>query len=190
MIYLIQNAEEVAAVSGTLPHNMLFAKDGQKLVILERNVVNNPCQPYINRLKDLQVTYIDANIPLYSVHISGGPFILAYTDLFDAYTRQCGYLPPDEKYRTPKYFKHLLVGYMKAYEKRFHYQWFFHPWTLSAIDYLYEGYQAGYSYYQAYLTGQRPFLLRHYFMPSYWLPMARWTTASIKRRMKLLLHIN
>lgn len=67
MIFYIRNADVVAAVSGTLPHNMLFGRSGQRVEIAERCAVNNEWQARINRMMRLRTTYIDANISIYTV---------------------------------------------------------------------------------------------------------------------------
>ena len=52
MIRYIRNADTVATVSGTLPQNMLFGKQGQKLTILERCAFIDDWQPPVNRIKE------------------------------------------------------------------------------------------------------------------------------------------
>lgn len=69
LIQYIRNAEVVATVSGTLPQNMLFGKQGQRLLIMERCAFINDWQPPVDRIKELQTTYVDANIPIYTVHL-------------------------------------------------------------------------------------------------------------------------
>lgn len=71
MISYIRNADVVASLSGSLPHNMLFARPGQKLEIVERLTINVDNQVGINRIMDLDVTYIDAHIPIYPVDLPG-----------------------------------------------------------------------------------------------------------------------
>ena len=64
MIYYIRHAKVVASLSGSLPHNMLFANPGQKVEIVERLVISDDNQTDVHRMLQLQVTYIDASIPL------------------------------------------------------------------------------------------------------------------------------
>lgn len=173
LLYLLENAEEVASLSGSLPHNLLFAEDGKKLHIVERNVLNNEIQADVNRIKNLEVTYVDANIPLYSINLGFGPFIMAYNNLLEKYTKDRGYIPADEKYRTKKYMKRLFIKYVKCYEREYRYQWFMEDWSIKYCDYLREGYYAGLEYYGEYLMGKTPFLLKHYFEPHYWKQFAK-----------------
>ena len=81
MIYLIRGASEVASMSGSTPHNMLFASNGQKLTILERLVTNDDHQVCVNQMRQLSVTPIDANFQLYTVDFCG-PYMLGCNHLF------------------------------------------------------------------------------------------------------------
>lgn len=74
-VALLQTAEEIACVSGTLPHNLVFARDGMPVTIIRKS--NKPVyrQVTVNRMRDLRVTNVDAHISPRAVGPSG-PFIL------------------------------------------------------------------------------------------------------------------
>lgn len=167
MIHYIRGADTVASVSGSLPQNMLFGKQRQKLIILERCAIIDDWQPPVNRIKELQVTYIDANIPIYTVPMTG-PFIMGYTDMVQQYVQDNHYLPPDSKFLTKKYFRSCFKGYMNAYADLYHYRWFIEEYLLPEMDYHLEAYEYGYSVFEEYLNGSRPFLWHHYFEVHYW----------------------
>lgn len=167
MIQYIRSAHVVATVSGSLPHNMLFGKQGQKLIIWERCAIINDWQPPVDRIKELQVTYIDANIPLYTVPMTG-PFIMGYNNIVERYAQDSQMVPPDMCYRSQKYFRSCFVGYMKAYQDLYRYQWFVEEYLLPEMDYHIEAYQYGADFYRDYLNGSRPFRWHHYFEPHYW----------------------
>lgn len=162
MIQYIRNADTVATVSGSLPQNMLFAKQGQRLLVLERCAFINDWQPPVDRIKELQTTYIDANIPIYTVPMTG-PFIMGYNNLAELYAKDNGLVPPDSCFRTQKYFRSCFVGYMKSYQDLYHYQWFIEEYLLSEMDYHLEAYEYGAQFYKEYLNGSRPFRWYHYF---------------------------
>lgn len=166
-IYYMRNAEVVATVSGSLPHNMLFAGNGQSLQIIERYVINNFYQANINVMRQLQVVYIDANMPVYSTSMAG-PFIVGYNDNMERFAADHGYVPPSEKYTTPAFFRSCFVKYMRLYEDMYQYQWFMEGDHMESVDYIYEAYQAGLGYFGDYLTKKRPFLWHHYFEVHYW----------------------
>ena len=167
MIFYIRNAKVVASLSGTLPHNMLFAKNGQRVEILERCVINIDNQVDVNQIRELNVVNIDANIPIYTINFVG-PFIMGYTPELQRFAEDNGFLTPDPKYLTKKYYKQCFVRYMKSYKDLYRYNWFMYDWYASEADYLIEAYQAGHEYYADYLDGKKPFLWHHYFEFHYW----------------------
>lgn len=167
MIHYIRNADVVASLSGSLPHNMLFARNGQKLEIVERLVINDDNQTDVNRLRELEVTYIDANMPVYSVNFVG-PVIVGYTQELERFARDNGYLPPDEKYRTEGYRKQCFRNYMRAYEDLYNHRWFMEDWFAQFAESQYEGFQAGMTYFGDYIDRKKPYRWYHYLQLHYW----------------------
>ena len=162
MIFYIRSSNVIASLSGTLPHNMLFARNGQKVEIIERCTLNIDNQVDVNRIRDLHAVYVDSNIPIYPIDFVG-PFIMGYTPELKQFAEDNGYDAPDEKYLTPKYQKQCFVKYMKAYKDLYRYNWFMFDWYIPYTDYLLEAYRAGHQYFADYLDGRRPFLWHHYF---------------------------
>lgn len=167
MIHYIRNAKVVASLSGSLPHNMLFANQCQKLEIVERLVINDDNQTDVNRLRELDVTYIDANMPVYSVNFVG-PVIMGYNENLQRFAEDNGYCAPDAQYLTERYRKRCFQRYMKAYEDLYDYRWFMEDWFAQFAESLYEGFQAGLSYYGDYLNRKKPYRWYHYFEFHYW----------------------
>ena len=114
LLFYMNKADEIAMLSGSVHHNVLFAEDNKKIILIERNVINNEIQVDINRMKNLSVDYIDANIPIYSVHIGYGPFIMAYNKYFERYSIERNMTPPNPKYCSKGYLKKLFKGYMRS----------------------------------------------------------------------------
>ena len=162
MIHYIRNAKVVASLSGSLPHNMLFANQGQKVEIVERLVISDDNQTDVNRMRELDVTYIDANIPVYTIDFVG-PFIMGYTPELQRFAEDHGYLPPDEQYLTKKHYKKCFVAYMKSYQDLYRYNWYMQDWYGPFADSQYEGFLAGHEFFGEYLDGSRPFRWHHYF---------------------------
>ena len=162
MIHYIRNAEVVASLSGSLPHNMLFGKNGQTVEIVERLVISDDNQTDVNRMRDLNVIYIDANIPIYPIDFVG-PFIMGYTPELERFAKDNGYQPPDGRFLTEKHYKRCFVSYMKAYADLYRYNWFQDSWYGPFADSLYEGFRAGHAFFGDYLDGKKPFRWHHYF---------------------------
>ena len=76
-IYYINNATTVAALSGTLCHNILFANEKTNLVIINKTKKINEHQVIINQVQNNKVTYIDAYrepFEKYPLSYGRGPF--------------------------------------------------------------------------------------------------------------------
>ena len=162
MVHYIRNAKVVASLSGSLPHNMFFANQGQKVEIIERLVISDDNQTDVNRMKELDVTYVDANIPLYPIDFVG-PFIMGYTPELRRFAEDRGYAAPDAQFLTEKHYKRCFVQYMKAYVDLYNYRWFMGDWYGPFSDSLYEGFLAGYSYFADYIERRKPYRWYHYF---------------------------
>ena len=167
MIHYIRSCQVVATLSGSLPHNMLFGRSGQKVEIIERLVISDDNQTDVNRMRDLDVVYVDANIPVYTIDFVG-PFIMGYTPELQRFAQDRGYQPPDARYLTKKHYKSCFVRYIKSYQDLYRYNWFQYDWYGPFADSLYEGFQAGHQFFGDYLDGKRPFLWHHYFELHYW----------------------
>lgn len=76
-IFYISHAKVVAALSGTLCHNIIFAKKDTELLILNKTNIINTHQVLINKMCDIDVKYIDVYHEPYKrfpVSYGGGPF--------------------------------------------------------------------------------------------------------------------
>ncbi|MGN0978625.1 MAG: glycosyltransferase 61 family protein [Faecousia sp.] len=167
MIYLIRGASEIASMSGSTPHNMLFAANGQKLTILERLVTNDDHQVCINQMRQLTVIPIDANFQLYTVDFCG-PYMLGCNHIFRQYVTDHGMTPPSDRFSSKEYRDSCFKQYMRSYHSNYQYRWFMEDWYAEITDSLYEAYADNYPYFKEYLDGERPFLREHYFQPHYW----------------------
>lgn len=76
LIVMLHQSEVVAALQGSLTHNLLFAPCGTKLWIIEKYATANNYQPGIDLLRNLEVTRIDANAMIWPVSAGLGPFIV------------------------------------------------------------------------------------------------------------------
>lgn len=181
MIFYIQNADVVATMSGSVSHNILFGKQGQKMLILERCVNNNEWQVSANRMMELDVTYIDACLPIYPV-ATGGPFLLAYNEHVRQFAEDNHMLPPDPGLCSEKFNKRSFQRYMKTYFNMNRYHWHMEPRYIPLSGYMMEAYQEGQRYFEAYLNGSKPFLPVHYFQWHYWKQFVKWVLRKVGLR--------
>ena len=163
LIYIIRHAKVVASGSGSVSHNMLFAKEGQKLIILERAVLNNDYQIGINIAKKLITTYIDANLAIYSVEIGYGPFIIAFRGQLEKFTKDNNWVFPSSKYTSKRYLDKLYKRYMKQYKRNYSSRWILEDWMIPHIDYLREAYLDSEVVFHDYIYGIRPYRFIQFF---------------------------
>lgn len=75
---LLQNCTHFAATEGSTSHNSMFCKPNTKVTIIRKGCYLNEYQPTINAMCNLDVTYIDTNLSLFTDknRVWNGPFFL------------------------------------------------------------------------------------------------------------------
>lgn len=157
MILVMQNAKVVAGASGTTVHNILFGKHGQKLIIAERNAINNDFQPGINKVRNLDVTYIDTFLTINSVNSGLGPFFYYPTKYLLRYADDNEMVYPDQKFFSEKRLKKNLRAYFKSWDKFYYRQWYFQKCYLPNINLFTEAYYDSLETVGDYLRGTKIF---------------------------------
>lgn len=102
-IAIIRNSRIVAGIEGTIPHNMLFADNGQKLLIINKTYNVNSMQRDINIMRKLDVTFVDAYISVLPVPMGDGPFTLIYSEPLNRFLEEEAWKKPDSKYTRKEY---------------------------------------------------------------------------------------
>ena len=166
MIHAIRNAKTVASISGTLPHNMLFGCDGQKLIVMERLVINVDHQVCVNRMRQLDAVHIDANFPIYTID-THGPYMVGCNHILERFAFDRKMSPPGEQYASSAYRDKCFKQYMRSYQDNYRYRWHKESWYPEIADSLWEAYEDSYEYFKDFLDGNRPFLREHYFQLHY-----------------------
>lgn len=109
-IWLLKNAEQIVAVSGTLMHNLVFVNDEVQIVALDRQgypMLSHEYQGPINQMRALQITHIDASLRLLPVN-GAGPNVFYVSEALRAYLKEQKYLI-DEKDVIQDGFKWNLI---------------------------------------------------------------------------------
>lgn len=167
MICYIRNADICATPSGTLPHNYLFAQDHKKTIVVERMTLINEIQVDVDRIKNLDLTYIDGHWLVYPGVSGGGPFLYGYTKEFNKFTNDREYQHPDSGYFADKYRKHVLRKFLKTHKAFFVYDWGMEKWATMYADAIVEAHEDTVQEFYDYIKGNKPFLLKHYFQIPY-----------------------
>ena len=111
-IALYRNADIIAGIAGTIPHNMMFAKQGQKLWIINKTYIINMMQMDINVMKELDVEYVDAYASYSPCSLGQGPFLLSISPELVCFCNDNKLSLPSKKYRSDYYIKKLVKNYV------------------------------------------------------------------------------
>lgn len=115
MIAMLQNAEIIGAPSGSAAHNVLFARDGAQVIWIEKSAIYNQHQANIDRIKQLDISYVDANAVFFPVGIGCGPFVFLWNGWLGKFARDKHWNLPDKKFLQREYIECTLKAY---FEKR------------------------------------------------------------------------
>lgn len=114
-IALMKGCKELATVSSSTYHNLLFAQNGVKLICLNRSFEPDYCQHIVDEAKNLDASYIDASLnPLPSSHVDG-PWIIGITEELKKFA-------DDNNLKLPLFYK--LNGVPSRYVVPFFNNWF------------------------------------------------------------------
>ena len=118
-IVAIRQAAEVACLSGTLPHTMMFAKDGAKLTIFRKS--NKPVyrQFSVDQVRKLDVTHVDAHFSPRPVGPSG-PFVVTINDNVRRWAAKRDYVVPETPLASSALRKMHALEYVPLYVARTH----------------------------------------------------------------------
>lgn len=163
LIGCLAGARQVAAISGTLTHNMLFAPQGAELIVIEKYASINNYQQGIDRLRDLHVTYIDAGYQIWSVDPGLGPFIMGYTPELRCYATDngmvCALPAPSPRKTLRRYFRLFYRHYKRS--------WVLPEWLEVELPLLREAYRASEPVFGPWLDGRHPLFMSDFLHPRY-----------------------
>jgi len=87
LVCYINNCKEFASVSGTIPHNIIFAKPNTRVIILNKTYRINTIQLMLNIQARINPIYIDSNICLFPASPGSGPFWIEVENNFIRYAQ-------------------------------------------------------------------------------------------------------
>ena len=112
-IHILQGADHVASAICTLPHNLIFARDGIKSTIINKMPHYNVSQFQIDEFRNLDATYIDAYSGIFLTDIGGGPFLFDVNENLINYAKDNGMKLPKQKLRKKDIIKYLDLCFEK-----------------------------------------------------------------------------
>ena len=165
LVFYLRNAKICSSIVGSGAHNVLFAQDELKVILVEKQALNDDDQVDINRIKQFDAVNIDG-ISLYPVNFSG-PCLYVYEGLLKKYAEDNGMIAPDEKFYNGKYIKKCFQCYISRYLKDYGYHWYMMDWYCKYADYVYEEYSYGATYFDVYLSRKKPVFFHQFFQWHY-----------------------
>lgn len=109
-IALVKGADEVAGVSGSAMHLLLFAENCTKATFINKLEVVNPIQIVINHMKKINAFFIKAEIGFLPVLMGSGPFWIGFTKELVKY-----FADNNLKFKKCLYTKKQLEKYIYSY---------------------------------------------------------------------------
>lgn len=126
LIEAFASAEEIVTFSGSAAHNLLFAPCRCRVAVIEKYPYVNYYQTAVDLLRDLDVTYVDANAYIRPVDVGLGPFVLCTNDCFRAYCTGRGLPQPEELSET--LCRKQLRRYLHLYTREYGSRWIMPEW--------------------------------------------------------------
>jgi len=172
----IREASIVAAISGTLPHNMLFAEDGADLWILEKTPLLNNFQQGVDLLRNLSVTPVDCNAQFQTVDAGLGPFVIYPNSHFMRFAESKNLKAPDSWGNVEK--KKALKKFIALYRRHYGYGWQLNEWEEAEIGSLREAYRESAADFREALSGVTPLFFYEKLKPRLF---AKWLVHFFRR---------
>ena len=114
-IQYFQNCKYMVALSGTITHNLLFAKDNLNVIILNKMYLLNNYQMIIDRMTNVNITYIDVYKKIFSVCFGLGPFLIGVNKYFNKYVHDSSIkIDRKDRYNIKNKIK-KYIWYLKKY---------------------------------------------------------------------------
>ncbi len=110
-IWIIKNADVIATVSGSLTHNLVFAKDEVELIVLNRQgypMLTHLYQGAINQMRNAHVTHIEASYRLLPVN-GAGPNIFYISDELIRFLKDNDFPYIPEKEQAQNWQRYLVL---------------------------------------------------------------------------------
>lgn len=132
LIFIMNHCTNFAGISGTACHNLLFVIKKPNVLIIERNAEICNIQNDINMMRELDVTFVDANSYIFPVEDHVGPFIYTYGEHMKRYTEDMKMNPPDYQYIQGQYKNKIIRKYLENYRILQEY------WFKNVSEYIWE----------------------------------------------------
>ena len=111
-IFYLNHAKKICMTSGSISHNIMFCKNDNNIIILNKTDMINGYQMVIDHISKSKIIYIDIYKKIFSVLFGMGPFLLYVTK----YLQQWGGKEKKSKGITLKDYKWYFNRYFEIYK--------------------------------------------------------------------------
>ncbi len=122
-VYYFSTCKEMASLSGTIPHNIVFSDSNTHYTIINKTYRVNTIQLMLNHFSGAKVEYVDAGICMFPASPGSGPFWLEVKPNLLNYAADCGFRIPQKFQRNGAVLNYIsgiakarrMTKYMKMY---------------------------------------------------------------------------
>ena len=93
-IFYMNHCKEMAATSGSITHNLLFAPEGLNVIILNKMYLMNNYQMVIDSIMDVNIICVDVYTKIFPVCFGLGPFVIGINGYFKKFAHDYGFKIP------------------------------------------------------------------------------------------------
>lgn len=110
-VYYFNNVQTVCMISGSISHNIMFCKNRNNVVILNKTNMINDYQMIIDHISKAKITYVDVYKKVFHVLFGLGPFLIYVSKYLQKYCKR--------KIRKYKISYKQYMWYLKKYFKTY-----------------------------------------------------------------------
>lgn len=113
-VALLKGAKQIACISGTTAHNLIFASNNIRCTILERCGTPNLVQSFINEMRNFEVDYIKASYSFLPTAYGPGPFLVGVNRFVKSFFEQNHF---SYNKKADKLWKKFYFAYLYCWRK-------------------------------------------------------------------------
>lgn len=168
MIRLLDSAEAIAFTSGSVAHNILLAREGTFVTIVESLPTQKIFQVAANLASGISPVYIEGSLAVRPVEEGSGPCLYHYTDFWQKYTEDTGGCHPDEKYLSDRAVKRRLRTFFRSYSRLYKKAISYDMYLLDEADLYFRALERSKEALRPWLNGERALYFSDYLDPYFW----------------------
>jgi len=168
MIRLLDNAKVLAFTSGSVAHNVLFAREKTQTIIIEKMPTTTIFQEPANLASGIEPVYVEGALFMRPVEQAMGPFMYYYTDFWREFTNDIGGRHPDGKYLSDGNVRKRLRTFFRSYRRIYKKAIEFDMYMLDESHLYFMALERANEVLRPWLYGEKALFISDYFDPFFW----------------------